>query len=147
AVAGLVAPEDARVLLAAAHELLVAIAEPEGRVRRARLHLLLGEGRGVVVRLPDALAQVHFARAALDVDRAELAHPGAVERREVRRGLARGDDLPAACLGDELRREVHRIAIDLVLLLDRRAVVKADAEGELLLAVLRDAFHRGVHRR
>jgi len=70
-----------------------------------------------------------LARAALELDRAEPAHPGAVDGREVRRRLARGDDLPVRRLGDDLRGEVDRVAVDLLVLLDHRPVVKADAEA------------------
>src|SRR5207244_2368147 len=134
---GFVASDGDRVAVAPAHVLLAAIAQRERDVRRPRVDALLGEQRRVVIGAPHQLAQRHLPRAPLDVDRVELAHPRAVDRREVRRGLARGDDLAVRRLLDHLRPEIHRVAVDLVVLLDHRAVVKADAERALAVRVLR----------
>jgi len=102
--------------------------------------------RGDLVGLaPEHLADVDFLVLALDGNGVEAPAIHLHERLVALHGLERGDDLvPRGHLG-QARGEVHRVAEDIAIALDQRAVVQPDARGQAHGADGGEGIQLGLH--
>src|SRR6267378_2367316 len=143
--AGLIASEHDRFAAAPPHDVLTPMHQAQPRLRRAQQRDGLGNVGDIGVLLPQQLEELDFFGLALYRHGVQAPRRAAENRGEQRRGIVRGEDLALYCLLVEAVRKIDRIAENVVLALDHRPRLQADAQPALAPADGRKRFDVGLH--